>query len=1174
MSMYQNALPSFSSSLDLALLESNGRSIADLFLEVSFPPSSSILQWELDRNEQLDIHLWALFFQNKNDYFLKGEKSLHIGFPFIAKEALAFPIFLFNTQLTPPTKTSNWLIHIMPQSVIVNPFAKAYFEQHDIDSALLETQKLNKQKLSDLSLSVSEKLGLELASYHPSIQAYPDEKDSSRALYIWSASLANFSTFFPKQTKRFDKALSLYISNDFEKSLIQTQALWPSQASAIAANQIKSIHLIEGPSGSGKSTLMVDLLIKNLAAGKTSLVIAPSTENLRVLSNKLTEQLPGQDYAFKLMQEETDIPLMLSLIQAQLKNKTPEPDNKTLKEIQHLLQKLHRLETKLQHQHSESRSDVMEGHNRATTTALLLQALNHANREPLEGMLEAGNYEYTATELEGMQKEIKLAQQLLSGKPLLNHPLQNLNKGIFVQQESDEALSFVQVKIEYFSNKLKKLQQDFISIREQYTNFLSEQSGKEYLKLRQLTDHVWELYQDIENRFDQKLVSSAAISRQIWSLVSKEIKELQKAIEQFKEAYNELKIFFEKRLAFDYQLPEKGFPDIETKETLTTFDESLENWRKHLPNRIQDELIRLNSKTVHDAYPTKDDIIKLENAYADFIEDINNSGLYQLPFKSNMLTLSKQQQFAEDIGTQLRNTGFNLKEFEAYHQRQQFWFGISPLSRQTIKALHAINPDNWEATFRSWYLYNGLKMSFDFLIPPLKQTATAYRDKWKQVQSRIPEYIHHIRIRKNQAFNKEIQALKKYLGQEKSTDILQKHQKALSAIKPVWFCTPAMLSHIGQLDEFDAIFIDNATNIPVNPSILEIIHLKEKHKFVFYDDDFQNKDIASLATYIKQQADVFHSSATLTNEGNAVTGMLKPMASKAQLHQVSGYFDSKTGINEQETLQLISLLNYIPVKEGGRFPKASIVCMTTEQRNHIMHLFRQIQEERSHGHEIIGHLERNGMRVYTFEEIAGLEFELLIWMVTYSDFHNEAKVLNQPLEYSSLIQLASSKFKDLHLIHSFIEEEIKAFGKQRHKTGQALLGRILYHLCIENIPPRAMDLSENKIVKTIVPEIRPLLSKSHTIEIINDAFEQFIVHDGANGLSIRIQLIPDGSLSQYTKTNFLWEAEQLSALKKEGIHTYVFWSADWIRNIELSLHQLLLFIQKAMDQATKRKNEA
>ena len=84
-------------------------------------------------------------------------------------------------------------------------------------------------------------------------------------------------------------------------------------------------------------------------------------------------------------------------------------------------------------------------------------------------------------------------------------------------------------------------------------------------------------------------------------------------------------------------------------ENLEAFSVQLEQWRNDLPNLVQEEFVRLSQKTVHPHLDFKEQIKELEYALELFVEELNESGLYQLPKENKMLTIPKRQKYLEEL---------------------------------------------------------------------------------------------------------------------------------------------------------------------------------------------------------------------------------------------------------------------------------------------------------------------------------------------------------------------------------------------------------------------------------------------------------------------------------------------------------------------------------------------
>lgn len=1162
----QQALPPVAPVLDITHIK--GHASALEWIKTLFDASAEsyprYLEPSFERNQQLQ----SFFFQSRNDLKTHGQHSFSLGYPFLAMHSegkdYAFPLFLWEVKMTPEKGLNRWQLQLLPQSMEVNPFA-IYFLKEKTGLNLLnlfcykELQFANSVKdytiffnqlISDYDLATdSEKISI------APCPEWPLDIPREQLQLFWCGVLGNF----PKGA----------LPKEYDSELVNKDLLEPTPPfgygylsprldginNSILRNKIAVVNT-KHPSHSDE---LIDFLLTNaLAQGQRNLVISNKLPFLKRIETSLNKK-NILEQIFLLTHPKNDLAVLLNRARAIVKktDKAPNED----KEYSVIEDKLWRLHKKMYRQHKALKKPVFGHFNRAEVGAFFLHESQDQNPSVLDAHLSSEGFEFSPIELEGIISALGHAKQLYNDKISFNHPLNNLHIDIFKGKDKDEALAFIQERLFIFTNKGKKLHQQYVEHRNTYSNRLTNYYGELYRKIYTLTEGVQEQIKDFSSRYPNPWKTNSDLRLSLRGLLSKEARTAKKQLEEIKTSYQDLSSIFtqENLFEFDFIPSSSTLADITTN--IIAFEKEVELWRHRLSTRIEDELLRLSHKTAIESLDPHLKTAQLEQELNLYGEELNNVALYQLPQQGKMLTLKLRQKYLEQILEQMEDTRFHLKDFENFFQWQKFWFSLPQKYRQAVKATIKANPANWEQTFKSWYFQQCFRLSYDPVLPEVEFEVEEYFQLWTQIQSKLPWVIEKNNWTNQQISLKNIQKEDKqtwaYLTDIKNKPTLEELLQAgeIMSLFPVVLATPYMAQQLSTTTDFDNVIIDNTLN---DVDLNNYIHLGQRNMILTTHGN-SAVSIANIPQHWIQEVSL---PIDLKQRARFIE--------QSSLIQLNGRFESHNQTNPEEAQHILRLLNKITPNQHNIYPKVGIVCMTRAQRNLLMSYLWEIQEQRSPGFEKIQQLERNGMGVFTLEEAIQHHFDIAIWSITFGrtgiheELTNAIAYWDEPLTTQHLKMLLHQPIQQRYIINSISERDLKYLAnKSKTQGGGGVFMSMLLTLCKQSTSTSIIDtdIEEGKwptMVKAILPYVQLLLPQDK-VEVERDNPEVLWINDKA------IYLFANGCFSSSASTNFIWEYYKKRDLENKNVIIYNFLPTEWVKTPQQAATKLVEYVLQQID---------
>lgn len=1098
---------------------------------------------------------------------LYGGHWLWLGFPLIQvskkERSLLAPLWLWPLQVSPPSKNrESWLLesstdttpHFNPQ---LDGIFREYMDWSDEAPWWQSSggEINNMSGVSNLVAELLDKLPLSSSSQSVSISPWSDAallpSDKRGAQLIWSGLLGTFPPSFPEKSKYEEKEAvatdTLPLQHPF--GLLERD---PWQETAFQLARSNKGTLIHGAAGSGKTTLLQDMAVNALSRGERCLILSDRMEVLKSLQRAFRE-LGLEDLValFHQVKDESDLVLQMIRNTARQKKKSTFATNKYEQQLRKLVEQ----KKLLDRTYRAANKRILGPYTWTQVTGMYLAAARLESKALLASQLNAQDFDLGFERFQALREKLDRSQSLYREIRTLNHPLTVLNAGIFVHQEMEEAHTFILDRIGEISEAATTLQHRYILELNDYGDRLVESYEAFYRELNEQTLSLYEKVNTYRKQYGKDPLESTRTTLKLYARFSEKFRKTLAAKEDLALSYQKLEKTLKERPYFHHDfLPLTESHQLgKLSSNLESLQNQLKTWREQLGNSVQDELVRLSSKTVHAELPGYQRIEELERDLELFVERVNASGLLQLPLENKNLTLPKRQRFLEDVLEKMDHLRINMRDFDRFYAWQRYWFGLPAEARRIITALVKVKPDDWPAAFTSWYLHHHLLQTADPHLPEAEQAPEDFVNalqKWRKLlRDQILDHWADRRAASTLKLKKERKALYDYLTAKKDQGkrlSLDTFKALVPEFFPVTLCSPrAEYDFLDPEEGYDLILVDDAHGIA--PELLEPWRSRGRRMVLFQNPEFGNSE---LPVWIRRQA-----WAQVSLQNNYAIPHIE-----TRLEPVEGRYDSRQFINDEEARRVISLLNLVEENPQRTLPKVTIVCFTRAQRNLVIQYLDRIKRQRLAGVEKVQQLERNGLGVYTPEELVGITTDVLIVSCTFgrTGAADQLTLDVQTLDENTapgLIPLLQSRSRRQQIIlHSIPEDDLYRMARDRSPANSVRLARWLLQLADTG------QLSE--LVPAVDEPIHPLAAEIawHVADQVRTDRLAFDVPcqqaklpltvAPVSGSGYQLAILLNGFLAETPFTSYEWEMQQKKVVKERGYQIYPVWSANWWRRPE------------------------
>ncbi len=1147
----------------------------------------------------------SLFFEAYNQRRLRGDAVLGIGYPMLyikhPRQLILAPLLIWPVQLEPHLKEpGKWVIRYRPSHKIqINPYLLHYWQtyfgwnQQEIIRNHKTYPSLLQKTINELLNKLMEELGpLQQASEtnihtHPPFSIHPLPKlDSLGELQApisvyWSGVLGIFPPIFPHLPINIAALKTEELP--WKDSPLGINIIAPPSASALGlVRQYKSSHV--QARFEEALPLLIYLMSNILSNGRTAIIVSTRQSYLHK-TLQLLSQYQLEEFAFLFQNKREDWPLLRQLIlKGRQKSKLKSYDNDAFENLQSQLIKL---ESRMSSAYQAGRQVVFNGMNFRETLGCYFHHQKKQAKELLNSQLEEKDYVFSQAEYEEISKAIGHSFPLYQQINTLHHPLEILHPSILEQEEGDQALEQLSDQLDSFKRSFTKLQHRYIAITNQYAERLHKYYQEVFRHQANKHQELNEKLESYNKKYGVDFQLTSLASLQLISRFSGKYKRILEAKKEVIHQYQELAAYYEDHAYFDFNfrsLSERRNLAKWTPE-LAKFREALDGWLKVLPEQIKKELLRLSPTRTKASLGMESDMLGLEQALEKEITELNSANIFKESFKNVMLTLHKQQSYLESIVEKVEQTQVFLKDFLVYFQWKKCWMSLNSPTREVIRALTKVKPEDWLTAFKSWFLYHRLSRAFNEELPDPSISIKEFGRLYEQYCQQLPLQIEALWANRIERVLKEWKSEDKAAYQSFFYDteedarnyfswidqILQNFSKLTQQL-PLFLSSPAGADQLLKATSFKfdyAILLDGGLQSLQDAQ--PVFHLS--HKTLILENPSQK----SLPKHQQPLSDFLHElpSVSLVDPTENLASPLSSISmGNIRLLSSEGQYDEQEEVNMIEAQKVFQLLQEVEQSPQRTYPKVHIVCMTKAQRDLIYGYLLDIKQRNLPDKEKIQHLERNGLTVYCLDEIPLPEADYLIISSTYG-YIDDQKTLSTKLSRwqkkgfnIQISQLLRQAYKDICILHSL---PLKEFDRllQDHTPYVDLLAHLEekdspHAAANSDTPPSVLgDLSENLssklyFAKEVGEQLKPYLDR-HRLELTIDILEtkEIILIFMPDAPEKKVGILPDGFLGHSPSTHFTWENQQLERYQRQGIHLIPSYAISWWNDAKQEIDRLV-----------------
>ncbi len=1203
-SIYNNALPYYLDRIDISTISDEGESFAVNFM-------NQLLKGQI--SDQFDVsntvieRIRHLYFESKNLAKTIGAKTFGLGYPLLIDtfegELLVAPLYIWHISLEPAqTKVDAWVIKFDKDHFIQPNFQVIQYlkEKYDLDykeklEEAIVGGIISKAKLEAVCRDLADRfqftyyLDQNLVIEAPGINEIGDF--SHQGAIHKSGILGIYPPQQLKARENLSKPEDVFVPaaeeiRDADPLVFPFLAADPEQVTALEHVVKKNISVVEGVDALGKTQTLLNVLLTALMQEKKCLIVserAPALKKNQVLLAKSgVNQLN-----FLLTDPLNDRGQILELLRLAAKGTDRDiPFNK--QDFQFKKNRFLRSKERLENAYQATRNNVFGDHAWTDTVGLFLKNNRIEGKELLASHLNRQDFAFNLKEYQSLKTGVENCFPSFQKIKTLKHPLSNLHDRVFQQVSPESGRAYAEEQLSIFLGRARQLHHRYISEIENYRHKLQSHYESYIADLEGHYNTVHEKILGYSDQLGNSFKEARASSFKFPWFYSKHKKKVVAAQNDVAKHYWALKNSFEKNPYFDFQFgsAKEGMAIEEVVQNLEAFDHEFSIWKNKLGNIIQEDAVRLNSKTAHPSLGIKEEVTQLEYALDVLLEELNEAKLYQAHLENKTLTVPQRQKYLEGIIEQMEQTQLNLRDFPLFYQWQSNWLKLTPIGKKVVKALVKVKPGNWSAAFESWYFNNLLTGLQSNSLPTDHEIVEDYDNSWHSLKPLVLNYIHLLWQ------ERQIEGLKNLKRSNKSkyrlifgssllkkqaalslSDIFEDSVETITDFLPILFVTPHVaMNIIPKGFKFDLIIYEEANRSSIEPST-EIAELGKQ--VVIFGSNDSNGNETSLLQYALENG---VPSVKITNRYEApiqnlpVSDLPKHTfyyAQESYVENLEGRFHEMEGINDFEAQHIIRLLNRIKQTPQRVYPSVGIVAFTIEQRDLISSYLLKLKQQNAVGSEKIRHLERNGMGVYSIEELFGQHFDILIVSCTYGAINAKGKLtkktaLLNTLEGVSFLQLLINKpLQQLFVLHSFSDEQLETFKGKQWEKGTWLLAHFI------SMSEAAQQKNELKFLEELEsigkkeqrtikdPNFVEEIAESLTSYIDRDRFSLHVPWEDVvlplvvapqNKGGKKIIVVPDGFFADTLHTSGVWEQAHVNKLKAENFELIPVWSLNFLKD--------------------------
>ncbi|MCB0640156.1 MAG: hypothetical protein KDC44_00890, partial [Phaeodactylibacter sp.] len=942
----------------------------------------------------------------------------------------------------------------------------------------------------------------------------------------------------------------------------------PNQASIFETTRQQALTIVKNQPAATYQPAVLQLLSNALSNGKKVLLTSDRLGNLEQLQKDLI-QAKLDPYHYFIRDAAADLPILSDLLKAKSQQSKALPlDNNRYKL---LLGKCTRSKGKLDAAYQFLEKPLFGNLNWTELVGFFLRSNSMQGKELLASHLNPADYQFTSEEFTDLKGILERSAPLYQKVNTLKHPLTNLHPSIFLERAQADSLQLLQQELEQSIQAAKALQLKFIGAIDTFTLKLSDHYGKYHLQYQSRLSQILDSITDAGNQYGAAFLDKTPGSLKVQGIFSTKARQIRSIKEKTASNYQSLaKLVHQNKLIdheFPMQLDARNIPEI--KKVLEDFQEVLKQWRSKQDFYVQEALQRLNAQNAQPELQLEAYLERLDQELQEFLNDLNEKALYAAPFRHQMLTVPKKQQYIEQTIEYLEHTQRNLRDFEQFYPWQRNWLSLEPKAQKLLKGLVKVQPSDWFTAFDSWYFHQYLNLHYEQQLPSDLSLLQAYVPELLELQELLKVQTHNRWAEMFSSSVKQIRRKNKTVSQllfGKSTpenhyrNVRTAYSEGLATISDYFplLVSPlaTVLDHFHPTEElFDYVVLYEAH--AVSPEVLVPLKRMAKHVLVISQSYPRSK--TGLAAWLSD----WNFPALPIDSPYPDLEEVPAAHSEFLIYQVNGQYDEQKRQNELEAQHLLQVLNEIRETPHRTLPKVGILTFTKEQRNLVSSYLLRIKQQQASGHQKIRQLERNGLRVLQMEEAYGLQFDILILSFTFGSINTRNELTdhfqrwNQDQLSAWISWLLFQPAQKVYLLHSLPEVnpgpnqpdhpiwQYLAFARANAEEDATEIHEIAGNY--------ALPASQEAPMHYFPTEVARLLGTYFPVETLQvstfwrDLYLPLLLKaEHQEEPSILIQ--PDLFFAHSPYTDYHWELAQRQELQHKEVHIQDIWSTQWWRN--------------------------
>ena len=1210
--IYRSALPYYHGRIDLARLDVSVDEFARKWMQQMLRRK---LATQITAHPEVAGVLNDLYFTARNTERTRGPQTLGLGYPFVLTtqddgNLLAAPLFIFRLDFAAGTNRVNtWIARHQEQHRIEPNYRLIEFLREQLGLDLTPAfekvaHQFSREALEELCANLAEAADFQNRMVYFTVESFPSLDEIGDHTNTGTVQPSAILGIFPPSENERDPARHEATAHplngaaapaDPESHPFTSVELDPFQATAYDRARNEALSILAGNEGTGKTHTLKALLLNALSNGQRTLVVGEQVPTLRRLQSRLSESdILRHHFLFKNMV--ADKPQLLELLRASARaegSRNTYDDERWQEDVA----ESRRLEKILYAAYRTTHNPVFGEHNWTETVGLFLRNNREASRDLLEGKLPVSAYRFDHEEYGRLTSDLQRARTLYEPVGTLRHPLTELRPAVF-DQERDQARETLEQQLPELLAGVNRLQQRAIRAVDGYADKLGTHYHRFAETLDRQIDELRDRYQRAELEYGKDFHLASETQLRWLAPVSKTRRHILAARREFAEEFRLLRRTLVNRPYFEHRFRTRpGSTDVRALlEDLDRFAEDFDGWRKQIDEQVAGEIARLGPATVLPEVDYDRRIVRFENEVKELIRRIDEREIYQRPISSAGATTAEQIALLDRTEEQLEATLLNLRDFDAVHPWQRFYLHADDTTVRLIDALVGVQADNWDACFGSWYLHHVLARHYSGFLPTDDAALADFIQAERRVAAQFLPRIEAInQTRRNAALREFRRRDREHYSLifEKSTRIVSTDEEfreltalgleAITATLPVIFATTGIATAMLPDDRpgyFDYVLVLNADT--VDPATTG--RLAALGKRVVLVTDTPPAELVETVSGHELPVTILRTPHRSPLSGLELHERLRRHESKevrqeVRIEAVGGRFSESEDTNDLEAQQVIRLINLIEPTALRTYPRVGIACATTGQRNLISAYLLKILQKQDPGAEKIEQLQRNGLGIYTLEEIEGQNFDTLIVSFAYGPTDHYGRMtrrieaLNRPRAWRRLDHLLHRSARRMYLLHSIPESYLEDFLVDPEERGTHLLAALLeyFRYVGEGDEESAAEMLElfadthptntgypaASFVAEVRQALRPYLPQQR-LELNAPVGERTVplaVHPKFPGEPM-LAILPEGFVATAPRTDLRWELDRRADLEDAGTKLVPIYSVEWWKTPHQSARKL------------------